>query len=72
MSEPILSIPDERSIVRSEQVRLTSEVTLVGKPPVTHEKPEPKVEIIREGNFIRAVEVLCSCGERIRLRFDYE
>ena len=45
----------------------------VGKPrPATAERRDPRVEVIREGNLVRGVEVICACGERVRLRFDYE
>lgn len=33
---------------------------------------EPKVEFIREGDIITAIDVTCSCGESIRLWCSYE
>lgn len=32
---------------------------------------EPRIELIREGDLIRAIEVTCSCGKRIRIVCEY-
>jgi hypothetical protein len=32
----------------------------------------PRIELVREGDVIRAIEVTCSCGEKIRLHCVYE
>jgi hypothetical protein len=32
---------------------------------------EPRIELIREGDLIRAIDVTCSCGKRIRLVCEY-
>src|SRR5262245_28217599 len=32
---------------------------------------EPRVELIRSGDKIRAIDITCACGQRIRLRCDY-
>jgi hypothetical protein len=61
-----------RAVVVGDHVHVGSEPMMVGKRRPETTKPEPKVEVIREGNLIRAVDVLCTCGEKIRLRFDYE
>jgi hypothetical protein len=34
--------------------------------------PEPRVELIRRGDEVEAIEVICGCGERIRLRCVYQ
>lgn len=33
---------------------------------------EPVLEVIREGGVVRAIDILCSCGRRIRVVCDYE
>lgn len=32
---------------------------------------EPQVELIRDGEAVRAIEVTCTCGKKIRLRCVY-
>lgn len=39
--------------------------------PGAHTEAQPKVELIRAGNVIRAIDVTCTCGRRIRLRCNY-
>ena len=66
--EPALA----RAVVVGRHVHYSDESAPVGKPRPFSDKREPTVELIREGILIRAVEIVCTCGERIRLRFDYE
>ena len=39
--------------------------------PGAHPEAQPTVELIRAGNVIRAIDVTCTCGRRIRLRCHY-
>ncbi len=32
----------------------------------------PQVELVRDGDIIRAIDVTCTCGEKIRLRCSYD
>ncbi len=61
-----------RAVVGGRHVCFVDEPAIVGRPRPAGDKPEPKIEVIREGNLVRAVEVVCPCGERIRVRLDYE
>jgi hypothetical protein len=61
-----------RAVVGGRHVCLADQPAAVGKPRPATEQAEPKVEVIRDGNLVRAVEVVCPCGERIRIRFDYD
>jgi hypothetical protein len=58
-------------VVSANRVRLVNEAVRVGpERPGGHGKP--RVEVIREHDVVRAVEVICPCGERIVVRCDYE
>lgn len=40
--------------------------------PQTAQPPVPaQVEVIRDGDVIQAIDVICSCGQRIRVRCTY-
>ncbi|MBW3542710.1 MAG: hypothetical protein KY476_20795 [Planctomycetes bacterium] len=49
---------------------------MMGEParvgPVASEHDEPQIEFVREGDRVRAIDVTCTCGERIRVRCLYE
>lgn len=73
MAETLANPALARAVVVGRHVHLSEEMAHVGKPrPATAERRDPRVEVIREGNLVRGVEVICACGERVRLRFDYE
>jgi len=57
----------QRGVVPGQCVRVVEEsarVTIPGQAAAM----EPRVQLIREDGVIRAIEVICSCGQRIRLR----
>ena len=33
---------------------------------------EPILEVVRDGDVVRALDIICSCGQRIRVLCDYE
>ena len=35
-------------------------------------RPEPKLEVVRDGDVIYALDITCSCGQHIRVLCDYE
>jgi len=60
-----------RALVPGRCVRLSGETARVKVP--RHGLPaEPRVEVVREGETIRAIDVTCSCGQRIRLHCVYD
>jgi len=61
------------SIVTSQRVRIGSDAVRVGAPVHTHgtTTAEPRVILVREEGIVRAIDVVCGCGERIRIRCDY-
>jgi hypothetical protein len=57
------------SVISAPHVRMSGETARVGLPEPEGEGPH--VHLIREGEVVTAVEVVCRCGERIRLRLTY-
>jgi hypothetical protein len=60
-----------RSVIPGRLVRVSGEPAFVGARAVTDEPGQPRVEMIRDGDILRAIDVVCSCGKRIRLRCVY-
>ncbi len=63
---------NKAAVINAAHVHLGDEPARINLPHSGHPKGEPRIELIRDGDIIRAIEVICSCGERIRLRCDYE
>lgn len=61
-----------RAILSSDEVRVGTESVRVGAPRPGGVRNEPTIQLVREDGVIRAIDVVCSCGERIRVRCDYE
>jgi hypothetical protein len=59
------------AVVPGRLVRLAPEPVRVAIPG-HGAHAEPQVEIIREGDVIQAIDVVCTCGRRIRLRCLYQ
>ncbi len=57
-------IPGQRVVFSGEAARI--------QIPAEATSKEPHIELVRENDMIRAVDVTCSCGQRIRLVCDYE
>ncbi|HZT79873.1 MAG TPA: hypothetical protein VFA26_06615 [Gemmataceae bacterium] len=60
-----------RAVVPGRCVRLSGEAARVLVPGGHAACAEPRVEVLREGDVIRAIDVTCPCGQRIRLRCEY-
>lgn len=57
-------------VVPGHCVRLSGEAS-VSIPRNGAGAAEPRIELIREGDLIKAIDVTCTCGQRIRLRCIY-
>lgn len=55
-----------QAVVPGAQVRVVRERRLVG-PKVDEGHGDPEIILIREGDAIRAIEVICTCGKKTRL-----
>ena len=58
------------AVVPGRCVKVVGEAARVGIPG-QDSRAEPHIELIRDGDLIQAVDVTCSCGQRIRLRCLY-
>lgn len=58
-------------VVRAARVRVAGEAVRVGAPAPAAGPGGPTVRVVREGDAVQALEVTCSCGERIRIRCEY-
>lgn len=59
-----------RAVIPGKQVRLTGEATRV-VPPRQPGDCEPRIDLIRDGGQIRAIDIRCACGKRIYLECEY-
>ena len=58
------------TVVRGTCVRVSGDRARVGVPG--HEPDaEPRIEIIRSGEVIQAIDIVCGCGQHIRLHCRY-
>lgn len=58
------------AIIPGQRVVFSGEHASVPIPAQTNSR-EPKIELVRENDVIRAIDVTCACGQRIRLVCDY-
>jgi hypothetical protein len=59
------------AVIPGQFVRLTGDMARIDHPGKSVSL-EPRVELIRQGDEIQAIEVTCSCGQRIRLLCVYQ
>jgi hypothetical protein len=64
--------PGGGPIVAGDRVVVSAEAVRVGPASAPAPRPgEPAVQLVREDGVIRAIDVTCACGERIRIRCEY-
>lgn len=62
-----------RAVIPARAVRAAREEASSGERQQAAAAPAgPKVELVREGGVIRAIDVTCTCGERLRIVCEYE
>jgi hypothetical protein len=71
MESPEPSVQRLLTVVPARRVRAGEVVAPVG-PPRAGRTGEPHVELVREGDVVRAIDVTCTCGQRLRLRCLYD
>lgn len=59
------------AILPGHSVRVSETVASVPIPRLDH-GAEPRIELIREGDVIKAIDITCGCGQRIRLHCAYQ
>lgn len=58
------------TVVRGTCVRVSGDPARVGVPG--HEAAaEPRIELVRSGDVIQAIDIFCTCGQHIRLHCLY-
>lgn len=62
---------DPTALVHADCVKLSVESVRIGAP-LPPPKPAPRVELIREGGVVRALDITCGCGEKIRVVCEYD
>lgn len=74
MKTPTEDAQPVRGIVPGTRVRVIEESVRVAIPhqASTSCPAEPQVELIRDGDIIQAIDVVCTCGMRIRLHCIFE
>ena len=58
-------------VVPGNRVVRSAEVARVGGRPSAH-GDGASIELVTEGNVVRAIDVTCSCGQKMRLWCSYE
>jgi hypothetical protein len=61
------SADENQRVVPGHSVRLSGELARVGVPGKAG-TASPRIQVIRAGDIVQAVEITCTCGEHIRLR----
>jgi hypothetical protein len=72
MSESGSNPPPSGAVVPVKKVRLTDQKEKIGIPINGAVRVEPAIEEIKENGIVRAINITCSCGERLRLVCEYE
>ena len=60
-----------RAVIPADEISLVGTPLCVGAEAGGHASG-PTVELLREGNVIRAIDITCSCGQRIRVHCSYD
>lgn len=60
-----------QSVFPGHRVIQTTEVARIGGAH-SHSTGQPSVELVREGDVVKAIDITCSCGEKMRIWCSYE
>jgi hypothetical protein len=69
-SKEVASKPKSR-ILPGSSVRLSGQVARLDIPSEHKCAGEPRIDVIRQGEIIQAIDVTCTCGKVIRLQCLY-
>lgn len=59
------------TVLPGHRIVQTTEVTRIGAPHASAATTHPQVELIREGDVVKAIDVTCACGEKLRIWCSY-
>jgi hypothetical protein len=65
------SVASPTAVVTAARIRVSDDPIRVGAPTVVLAHGEPKIQLVREDGTVRAIDITCGCGEKIRIRCDY-
>ncbi|MBI5757320.1 MAG: hypothetical protein HZA46_02235 [Planctomycetales bacterium] len=70
---PLQTIPRHiaHPVVSGSRVRRSDEMAKVGEPHALS-AGQPIIELVKESEVVKAIDVTCSCGQKFRLWCDYE
>lgn len=57
-------------VIPGRTIRVHPEAAKIGAPR-SLSAGEPRVELIREGGAVKAIDVTCACGKKIRLHCQF-
>lgn len=60
------------AVVAANRVQVAAQAVRVGQARAEAERSEPTIELVRDGEVVRAMDITCSCGEHIIVRCDYD
>ncbi len=66
------SPPIHPSVVPGRKVLVEGGAAAVTILPPGARPCAPHIEVVRDGDVIRAIDVTCTCGEKVRLRCAYD
>ena len=65
------SQPHAPAILTSSTVKITGDTVRIGAPVSHLHHAEPTIQLVREDGVVRAIDITCGCGERIRVVCEY-
>lgn len=60
-----------RGVVPGRLVRVSSAAARVGEHNHKDGAHEPKLELVRDGDVLQAIDITCFCGKRMRIKCVY-
>ena len=59
------------AVLSGQQVTMSGDTVRIGAPVAHVRHGEPTIQLVREDGVVRAIDITCGCGERIRIQCDY-
>lgn len=59
------------AVLSGQQVKLSEDTVRIGAPVSHGRHGEPTIQLVREDGIVRAIDITCTCGERIRILCEY-
>ena len=60
------------AVVAANRVQVGSQAVRVVQSRPEPDRDDATIELIRDGDVVRAMDITCSCGEHIIVRCDYD